>query len=648
LNGFAYPCPITSDRAILPASNPKSKFPCEVRIRYVCPTKITTTRSANPTQKITQGLCHQTLSDTSTPERLTRQVYRSQTLPLATHLAYAVVMAAAPNPPHEPTRPAIPSTALAALLAALVLLTLLGHNRLTDWDEGIYAQVSREMLSRPFDFTTWLVPHWNSLVWIDKPPLTYWITALFFKLFGVSEFTARLGSALSAIAIVAVLHRWLLRTRDTLTAWLSTVILLSTFGFLHVARVGETDTLLSLGSLLAVLGLANVLLQPDHTASRYPKAPLDVKASGYPRASALGFIPREKNGALAPGVMPSINGWYLYWTGFAIALMSKSAASGTLFLTLLVLLALDPNLRRRVRAPFFYGLLLFLALVLPWHLFMYHRFGEVFVKQYLGLHVLGRVAYQFDGHLTPWWYYLRVLLFSAPPWVLLYPAALYAAFRNRTLRPFAVFVLIQILFFSCVQTRLPHYMAPAYAPLSALVAIWLATHLHAYFQSHPSARPTTVRLQFAACLTALWILTALLTAHPRSRLHSPALPNGQVTPNNREETALLKQVFRHPSPLVADTPGPLLDLRPGTYNPIPTVVFYANRPVQQVALQPLPPNTPTDIYAFNPQPLAQIVTPDPRLILIARSLLPQLPANYTFQPIASSPTLELGLISRQP
>jgi 4-amino-4-deoxy-L-arabinose transferase-like glycosyltransferase len=523
-------------------------------------------------------------------------------------------MAPEPHPPHEPNplrSHALRSTAAATLLPALVILTLLGHNRLTDWDEGIYAQVSREMLQ-----SGWLVPHWNSLVWIDKPPLTYWITALFFKLFGVSEFTARIGSALSAITLVAVLHAWLLRTRDNVTAWLSTVILLSTFGFLHVARVGETDTLLSLGSLLALIGLANLLLAHD-----------------------LG------------STTASLNGWYLYWTGFAIALMSKSAASGTLFLTLLVLLAIDPTLRRRIRAPFFYGLLLFLALTLPWHLFMLHRFGQVFVGLYLGLHVLGRVAYQFDGHLTPWWYYLRVLLFSAPPWVLLYPIALYVTFRTpslRTLRPLAVFALVQILFFSCIQTRLPHYMAPAYAPLSTLVAVWLADYLRAYLKSHPSARPSTVRLQFATALAAVWILAALLTAHPRSQLHSPALPNGQVTPNNREETALLKQVFRNPTPLVTNTPGPLLDFRPGAYNPIPSVLFYADRPVEQVRLQPLPPNTPTDIYAFNPVPLAQAVTTEPHLLLVARSLVSQIPADYAFQPIASSPTLELGLISRLP
>ncbi|MGC9197830.1 MAG: ArnT family glycosyltransferase [Acidobacteriaceae bacterium] len=514
-------------------------------------------------------------------------------------------MAWEPYPPRTPSaRQCIRATALAALLAAIVILTLLGHNRLTDWDEGIYAEVSREMLQ-----TGWLVPHWNSFVWIDKPPLTYWITALFFKLLGVSEFTARLGSALSAIAIVTLLHAWLMRTRDTVTAWLSTVILLSTFGFLHVARVGETDTLLSFGCLLALIGLSNLL-----------------------------------------GHASSSRGWSLYWIGFAVALMSKSAASGTLFFTLLALLLLEPTLRLRLRTHFRFdflpGFFLFLALTLPWHLFMLHRFGRVFVMQYLGLHVLGRVAYPFDGHLTHWWYYFRVLLFSAPPWVLLYPFALYTALRKPSLRPmrvFAVFALVQIFVFSCVQTRLPHYVAPAYAPLSALVAIWLADRLATFHLNRFG-----VRVQLATVAAALWIVIALLTAHGRSQLHSPRLPNGDVTPDNREEVALLQQVFRHPALLVVSTPGPLLDWRTGNYNPIPTVIFYANRPVQQVQLHALPPGTPTDIYVFNPIALAQGVTTQPRLLLIDRSLLPRIPSGYSFHPIAISPTLELGLIARLP
>ena len=526
-------------------------------------------------------------------------------------------MASPHQPAREPEHPitrrqAIISTAFAALLAAIAILTLLGHNRLTDWDEGIYAQISREILTTPHPhLSNWLVLHWNTQLWLEKPPLTYWITALFYKLFGISEFTARLGSALSGIALVTLLHNWLARTHNRLTAWLSTFILLTTFGFLHIARVGETDTLLSFGCLLALIGLADLLRKPATLPETH-------------------------------------HGWYLYWTGFAIALMSKGAASGTIFFTLLALLAIDPTLRRRVRTHFALGLLLFLALVLPWHLYMLHRFGQTFIDQYLDLHVLGRVTHQYDGHITPWWYYLRVLLFSAPPWVLLYPTVLYAAFRNPNLRPlraFALFAILQIIFFSFIQTRLPHYISPAYAPLSALIAIWIAHRLHAHNIAH---RPTVFRLQLAAAAIAIWAIAALLTAHPRSQLHSPRLPNGNTTPNNHEAVALLKQAFQHPQPLVANTPGPLLSWRTGTFNPIPSVIFYADRPVQQVQLQPIAPNTPTDIYTFNPEPLAEAVTTQPRLLLIARSLIPQIPAQYTFQPIATSPTLELGRITRRP
>ena len=84
------------------------------------------------------------------------------------------------------------STLLATLLACTVLLPLLGHKPLTNWDEGIYAEISREMLSLGV-----IVPHWNYQPWFEKPPLMLWITALFFKLFGIHEFWARAGSALA-------------------------------------------------------------------------------------------------------------------------------------------------------------------------------------------------------------------------------------------------------------------------------------------------------------------------------------------------------------------------------------------------------------------------------------------------------------------
>lgn len=507
-------------------------------------------------------------------------------------LAYRHPMATTHQP--DSARAALRSTALATLLAAIVLLTLLGHNRLTDWDEGIYAQVSREMLTSGF-----LVPHWNLQPWLEKPPLMLWITAIFFRLFGVSEFTARLGSALSGIALIGLLNGWLTLRHSRLAAWLSSIILLTTFGFLHIARVGEMDALLSLGLCTALIGLAELYLDHRH-------------------------------------------GVWLLWLGFAVALMTKGAASVTLGLTLILFLALEPGILRRHLAALTLGFALFLSVVLPWHLELYHRFGPVFVDQYIGLHILHRATSQIEGHVTPWWYYLRVLLVSAAPFCLLYPITAVDALRRPNLRQyrvFALFALLELLFFSAIKTRLPHYIAPAYPAFSVLVAVWIVARLDALTLTR------SLRVQLSATALALWLLTAWITATPRSRLHSPRLPSGDVTPNNREQVALLKQVFAHPSPTVAATPGPLLDWRPGHYNPVPTVIFYANRAVQQVQLQPLQPGTPTDIYAFNPEPLAAAVGTQPSLILLDRSLLPQLPASYEFSPIASSSTLAVGTIA---
>lgn len=149
--------------------------------------------------------------------------------------------------------PALVSAGLAMLLACAVLLPLLGHRALAEWDEGIYAEVSREMLT-----SGWLVPHWNDAVWMEKPPLMLWVTAGFFKVFGVSEFWARAGSALAGVAIVGLLQGWLVRRGDGLAAWLNTIFLLGTMGFLHLSHMGEMDLLLTLGCCVSLIGLQKV------------------------------------------------------------------------------------------------------------------------------------------------------------------------------------------------------------------------------------------------------------------------------------------------------------------------------------------------------------------------------------------------------
>ncbi|MBS1800190.1 MAG: glycosyltransferase family 39 protein [Acidobacteria bacterium] len=491
----------------------------------------------------------------------------------------------------RPRRANFVSTGLVILFACAVLLPLLGHKPLADWDEGIYAEAAREMLGR-----SWLVPTWNFHPWFEKPPLMLWTTAFFFKVFGVHEFWARVGSALSGVAIVGVLHAWLSRRVDCMAAGLSSFILLTTFGFLHVCCMGEMDVMLSLGCAIAVCGLSEI-------------------AADNPR------------------------GWYWFWGGFAIALMTKGAASVVLVLTVVIVAVLGRWSSRYLGKQFWLGLAGFLLAVVPWHAMMWHRFGSAFLAEYLGFHTLMRATQQIEGHTTHWWFYLWVLLVSAAPYVLIAPVAINKALKRAELRPWAVFALVVLIFFSAVQTRLPHYVAPIYPVLAVLVAVYVSAWLQA-FRNRQQWSSTGFWLRLSVVAVAAWGLCALVTTAPRKQLHSEQV-NGRIIHEERESIALLRQLFRSPQPA-----GPVLVWRETDTRSIATVIFYTQRPVQQVELNPSPATVARDRYYFDPVSLDQMVTTERRVILLDKSLVSRVPQGMVYQPLASGKIMEVGTIRR--
>ena len=484
------------------------------------------------------------------------------------------------------------STCLAAGLACVVLLTLLGHKPLTNWDEGIYAEVSREM-----PVAGWLVPHWNGQVWLEKPPLMLWVTAVFFKVFGVTEFWARAGSALSGVAMVGLLHGWLQRRRGPWTAWLCTGILLSTFGFLHVCRVGEMDVLLSLGCCVALCGL---------TAARERK--------------------------------PS--GWYLFWGGFAVAAMTKGGASIVLPITALVLVVLDRWGKRHFNKEFWWGLLLFLVLVLPWHLLMLRRYPRQFVGEYFSYHLLARATQPLEGHVTHGWFYLWVMLVSAMPWVLLYPMAHYAAFRQKELRAWAVFVLVELGFFSVVQTRLPHYIAPAYPAMALLMAVLIADRVRRFVSA---GVPPMTWAKWAAAILAVSTTSIALTSGARGRLHRARAANGQALAGDKESVLLLRDFFQTPRAVRE----PVLLWRQDNTSSIATAVFYAKHPVQPVQRNPPDAVLVRDKYIADPVSLDQAVQTGAYLLLLEKPLLAEIPPGFSYRELSRGTTMDLGWVERR-
>ncbi len=147
-----------------------------------------------------------------------------------------------------------------AAMTALVLLLSLGwylvgikDMALIDRDEPMIAEVARQMVVRG----EWLTPHlpaWEEKS-IFKPPLAMWVMAASFKTFGVSEFAARLPSAvcaaLTATLLFAVAARRWGTTPGLVAAACMVVPLLPTV----VGHMAVTDSLLTLLATIILLCL---------------------------------------------------------------------------------------------------------------------------------------------------------------------------------------------------------------------------------------------------------------------------------------------------------------------------------------------------------------------------------------------------------
>src|SRR5215210_8114595 len=90
------------------------------------------------------------------------------------------------------------------LAAAAFYLYGLGHLPFVGPDEPRYAQVAREMYLNG-DVVT---PTLGGQTWFEKPALLYWMMMASYRLFGISEWAARLGPALSGL-LTAFLIYWM-------------------------------------------------------------------------------------------------------------------------------------------------------------------------------------------------------------------------------------------------------------------------------------------------------------------------------------------------------------------------------------------------------------------------------------------------------
>ncbi len=324
-------------------------------------------------------------------------------------------------------------TAIAAVIicAALVYLPGLGRYSLTDSDETWHAGTAREMMERG----DYIVPYFNGKLFPDKPPMMYWMMIAGFRVFGVGELPARLGSALSAILAAAALYALGAEMFNRRIGLIAGLIMATNLSYIVVGRAAMADGALMLFLVLCFLGFWRVH-QGDRRLRNY-----------FLIYVAMGL------GGLAKGpVVPAV---------FIIALIGVSLLErrGKLFLETWAI-------------P---GLLLAGAIYMAWMIPADRATGGEMMSEGVGRHVIERA---FSGathsHSGPFFYYIALLPVTFFPWIALLPLAfkkLWPAEEARRHRAFLVaWAAGPFLLFSFMTTKLPHYVLPATPALAIVIA----------------------------------------------------------------------------------------------------------------------------------------------------------------------------------
>ncbi|HEY1773934.1 MAG TPA: phospholipid carrier-dependent glycosyltransferase [Gammaproteobacteria bacterium] len=339
------------------------------------------------------------------------------------------------------------SSTRAKIVLAIVLLALawfvgLGHRDLFQTDEGRYAEIPREMLVSG----DWVTPRLDTLKYFEKPPLQYWATAVAYSVFGESNGSSRLWTALLGFLGILMTAFAARRLYDARTAWCSALILV---GSVYYAVMGHFNT-------------------------------LDMGVTFFMSGSLFGFLLAMQAGDVKARRLFM----YAAWACAALATLSKGLEAvvlpGAVFL-LYVLITREWSRFKQLHV--IGGLLIYIVIAAPWFLLVGARNPDF--NQFFFVHEhFQRFLTTVHHRVEPWWFFIPVLILGL---FIFLPQAVRAAAalaRRATWRAesgrfnTALFLWMWcgfiFLFFSLSDSKLGSYILPIFPALAILVGRELA------------------------------------------------------------------------------------------------------------------------------------------------------------------------------
>ena len=332
----------------------------------------------------------------------------------------------------------------------------LGSIGLIDKTEALYVEIAHQIILT----NNWLIPQWNGEYFYDYPIGGSWLMALSFKLFGVSEWAARLPVALSAIAVV-FLSFYSLRFFGSIkekklknpqhlwtTAWIGSSIVALNPAWVAFGRIGVSDMLLSSNISMAMLAFFLGYAQPNQVKIQqrwYMAFPIFMGIATLVKGPVGIILP-----VLGIGCFLIYIGklWQVFWE------------------------------IRPLRTIVILGIV-----TLPWYVTA-SIIDPNFVDKFLGYSNFERFTNVLYNHPGPWYYYIIYLTVLMLPWSVYLPLAIYSlrfwqlvkarlAPRHNHLGLFAFFWFISIfVFFSAAATKLPGYILPTIPAVAIIIGLF--------------------------------------------------------------------------------------------------------------------------------------------------------------------------------
>lgn len=302
-------------------------------------------------------------------------------------------------------------------------------------DEPRYAQVAREMLERH----DWVTPVLYGHHWLEKPIGYYWGAMVSYKLFGVSDWAARLPVACLATLMVFAVYLFLSRFRPA----------------------ARTDGALMVASSALVIGFGR-------------GASTDMPLTAAFTVAMLAWFAWRTT---------DHRGWLIAaYAAIGVGTLAKGPVAPALaFAIIFIFCVVERDWRSLWRTLWLPGIAVFLLVTAPWYVFVQMRTPEFF-RVFILEHNLGRFGSNMFRHKQPFWYYVPVLVLATMPWTVMFVTSLVSAVRewwstrnqpskdDGLTRFLLIFIVVPVLFFSISQAKLPGYILPAIPPCLILSA----------------------------------------------------------------------------------------------------------------------------------------------------------------------------------